>query len=177
MKQLHPGIKWSFRIGTYFAMLFLAMFFGWFILPVFVFISTLIMGSNAIAGILVGVIVFILIYLMAVIVIAEVYTKLAYKNWMYEFGEDNLKIEKGIIWKKYSNIPYERVQNVDITRGILARMLGFSTVNIQTAGYSYSPNGVPRSEGHLPAVDMAEAEQIREFVMGKISKKGRSQGL
>jgi len=79
--------------------------------------------------------------------------------------------------EEISNISYERIQNVDITRGILARMLGFSSVNIQTAGYSYTPRGRVASEGYLPAVDMAEAEKIREFVMKKVTKRGRSQGL
>jgi len=177
MKQLHSGVKWSFRIGVYFIMLFLLLFLSWFITPIFLFITALFGETNAIAGTIIGVLLSILVYIIFTIIVAEVYTSLAYKNWLYEFGEDHLKFENGIIWKKYSNIPYERVQNVDITRGIFARMLGFSSVNMQTAGYSYSANGVSSSEGYIPAVDMKEAEKIREFLMNKITKKGRNQGL
>ena len=88
-------------------------------------------------------------------------------------GYMNLKLERGIIWKKCSNIPYERVQNVDIHRGIIARMNGFSTVDIQTAGLhmSYGQRGGARSEGHIPAVAIEHAEKIREFVMHKVSRK------
>ena len=118
-----------------------------------------------------------MVYIIFTIIIAEIYAHLAYNNWLYEFTEDHLKKESGIIWKKYSNIPYERVQNVDISRGIIARMLGFSTVNVQTAGYSYNPNGGVFSEGYIPGVNMQEAEKIREFLMSKITKKGRNQGL
>jgi uncharacterized membrane protein YdbT with pleckstrin-like domain len=109
------------------------------------------------------------------IVIGEIYARLAYHFFRYEFTADNLKTESEIIWKKYSNISYERVQNVDIQRGIIARIFGFSTVNIQTARYSmpashswYGAN----AEGCIPAVDVKESVEIREFIMKKISKKG-----
>lgn len=76
------------------------------------------------------VIIFIFIYIILVLVFGEVYAKRTYKRWLYEFTPSNLKLERRIIWKRYSNIPYEKVQNVDIQRGILARMLRFSTVDI-----------------------------------------------
>ena len=117
------------------------------------------------------------VYIGLIIVVGEMYARMAYNRWFYEFTPDQLIFERGIIWKKYTNIPYERIQNVDITRGIVARILGFSTVNIQTAGFSYTPNRNAFAEGYIPAVSVEEAEKIREFVIKKVSKKGRSQGL
>jgi len=100
---------------------------------------------------------------------------MAYNRWFYEFTGDQLRVERGIIWKRYSNVPYQRVQNVDITRGIVARICGFSSVNIQTAGYSAPANAHGRSpEGYIPAVATGEAEKIREFLMKKINKKNSS---
>jgi membrane protein YdbS with pleckstrin-like domain len=166
MKQLHPGVKWSFRLGSYFAFGFLGIFFGTFLLPVFAFILILLKMSFVTSGIL-----FLLVligYFIFIIIGSEIFTNLSYKNWSYEFTKDQLRLERGIIWKIYSNIPYERIQNVDIQRGILARMLGYSSVMIQTAGYS----GMAMSEGYIPAVDMNEAEEIREFVIKKLKKGG-----
>jgi putative membrane protein len=102
---------------------------------------------------------------------------MAYKRWFYEFGINSLKIESGIITKRYSNIPYGRIQNVDVFRGIIARMLGFSSVSIQTAGYSMmGKHGKINAEGSLPAVSVEEAEKIRELLMRKISSK-KGQGM
>ena len=101
---------------------------------------------------------------------------MSYNRWFYEFNDNGLRLERGIIWKRYSNVPYERIQNVDVHRGIIARMLGFSAVFIQTAGYSYGGGQGLGSEGYLPAVSKEEAEKIRDFVMKKISKRS-SQGL
>ena len=84
-----------------------------------------------------------------------------------------------MIWKTYSNVPYERVQNVDIRRGIIARIFGFSSVNIQTAGYSgYVRGGYAYgSEGYIPALDMGEAERVRDFLMKRISKRHSHEGI
>jgi membrane protein YdbS with pleckstrin-like domain len=116
---------------------------------------------------------FVLIILITIF-IGEIYSRLAYKNWKYELTSKELKLERGIIWKKYSTIPFGRVQNIDIQRGILARIIGFSTLNIQTAGYHYAGNAGSISEGYIPAVSVEEAEKIRDFLIKKIGKR---QGL
>jgi len=160
-KQLHEGSKWLIRVPFYFFM--------------FIFlIGILILGASSINAFIPFLLLFAIIILA---ILVEVYVNFYYKTWFYEFTDHQLRLERGVIWKRYSNIPYERVQNVDITRGITARILGFSTVNIQTAGFSSAPNQAAMSEGYIPAVPVSEAEHIREFIMKKITKKGRKQGL
>ena len=36
---------------------------------------------------------------------------------------------------------------------------------------------MPVSEGYIPAVSIEAAEKIRDFLMKKISRRGREQGL
>ena len=95
------------------------------------------------------------------IVFTNLFINLTYKNYKYELTKDELKIEKGIITKTYKSIPFSRIQNIEIKRGIFARMLGYSAVAIHTAGYSsaaqyYAP------EGNLPGVSIKEAENLRK---------------
>ncbi len=108
---------------------------------------------------------------------AFVWAKLKYNNWSYDFSNEAVVIEKGVIWKKKSYIPYDRIQNVDIVRGPLLRMLSLSAVQIQTAGYSgaskYGWGQIP--EGEIPALSIADAEKIRTFLVSKA--KGRQKGL
>ncbi len=166
MEQLHPGARWLFRIRVYGTLVFIVVLLSLYSMVV---IGSFVTDaqSRLILAIIVG--------LFIIIFFGEIYARMAYSRWFYEFTPTNLKIERGIIWKKYSNVPYERVQNVDITRGILARIFGFSTLNIQTAGYSgvYSGRrgmGID-PEGYIPAVSIEGAEKIREFLMKKIGKK------
>lgn len=172
MNQLHKGVKWAWRVRSYGGLIL----FGIFML----IFSSISMFINHKAD---GLIFFIVIYSLFVflnVIISEIYFYLSYKNFKYEFDQIQVKIEKGIIWKKYTSIPYERIQNIDIKRGVLARMFGFSRVDLETAGsYGYGGNSqgfrVQRSnsqytsEGHLPAVSIKMAEDIRNFVMHKIT--------
>lgn len=169
MQHLHKGAKWLFRIQTYLGTIILFLFLG-----IFTFAD----WSKLFLALPAFIIILPIVVLFLIILIGEIFINWAYRNWKYEFTNDSLKIEKGIIVKRYKSIPYERVQNVDITRGILARILGFSTIDIQTAGYSmYAGKGTGGmfSEGHIPALAIHHAEEIREFLMKKIT--GKKQGL
>lgn len=167
MEKLHPGAKWKFRIESYFGLIIISLFF---------FVPFLI-GTRESDLFSSPILLLSIVFLFCFILIAEIFIHWAYKNWKYELTQDSLKIEKGVIIKKYKSIPYERIQNVDITRGIIARIVGFSTIDIQTAGYSAyaAKGGMGQSEGHLPAVSIGGAEKIREFLMKKII--GKKQGL
>ncbi len=172
MEKLHPGAKWLFRIRGYFGFFIPLLVIVW-------FLGSILFSLGSSMIFLIVLIIFIIIYIALVLIFGEIYARMAYNRWFYEFTNNSLKLERGIIWKHYSNVPYERVQNVDIHRGILARILGFSTLDIQTAGYhmSYSRRGRPRSEGSLPAIKPEKAEKLRDFLMKKISGKGKNKGM
>jgi membrane protein YdbS with pleckstrin-like domain len=170
-RKLHPGAKWLFRFTGFFSGIFFAFFFSMFIGGLVA--AIIVTNPSRIFGLLS----ILPIFLVFLIIWVEVYARLSYKYWKYEFLEDQLRIERGIIWKRYSNIPYQRMQNIDITRGVIARIFGFSSVNIQTAGYSMQANARGMiSEGYIPAVSIQDAEKIREFVIKKITRK-KGQGL
>ena len=145
---------------------FLGIFLGiWIIVPL---ADLLLNGAGISAESVIGIILLSVGgYLVFVIVASEVYSRMSYNRWFYEFTDEGLRLERGIIWKRYSNVPYERIQNVDIQRGIIARTFGFSSIMIQTAGYSAQPY----AEGYIPAVDMRLAEEMRTFVMKKITHR------
>ena len=166
MERLHPGVKWQFRFGGYFFFCTIGIFFGIYLFATLGVIVLSILGISD--SFIIPIILFsILVYILFAIVVSEVYARMSYNRWFYEFNDDCLKLERGIIWKRYSNVPYERIQNVDIHRGIIARMFGFSSLMIQTAGYSAKAN----AEGYIPAVEISQAEQIRTFVMKKITRR------
>lgn len=182
MNQLHPGARWVFRLNSY------SRFGGLFIVLIYLLISTFSLGRKFGAdflfgdSIVIGLVVLIAFFIFCIFLIGEIYARMAYARWRYEINDEGIKLEHGIIWKKYTSVPFERVQNVDIRRGILARTFGFSTVEIETAGssgmmqYRRGRRGY-RSEGHLPAIDMQGAERIREFVIKKIKKNYKDSGL
>jgi len=162
LKKLHKGAIWFFRVNALFRSLFLFFFLGFFL---YAWTNKTIELNSLLKPI---------IYLLIIyVILIEIYSRMAYNRFFYEFSENQLIIEKGIIWKRYSNIPYQRIQNIDITRGIIARFFGFSTILIQTAGYSGAHNNNFFAEGYIPAVSFDEAEKIRKFVIKKIQKNSK----
>ena len=179
MNHLHPGAKWLFRLRVYSQLFVIGIF-----LIIWLFQLLNLITGNATGASLVIAMMFYILFMGG---IGELYAQMSYSRWLYEIGQDGVKIEHGIIWKKYTSLPYERVQNVDIRRGIIARMFGFSSLEIETAGQSGPVNYGLRlkgsnkqyhSEGYLPAIEVNEAEKIRDFVMKKIKQTNRrKQGL
>jgi len=112
------------------------------------------------------------IIISVVLIISYIWAKLSYENYHYELADLGFKKESGVIYKQYVTIPYDRIQNVDIHRGILARILDLSDLQIQTAGLS----GTFRSEGQLPGLSRADAEQLRNELIQR-ARQSRNQGL
>ena len=115
----------------------------------------------------------VLIYILAVVlgvITSYAWAFLSYRNYGYEVSEDAFHSEQGVIRKKYISIPYERIQNIDIHRGILGRLLGLSDLDIQTAGGS---RGGFSREGRLPGLDKDVAIKLRDQLI-KLAKSAKS---
>ncbi len=116
----------------------------------------------------------------AFLVLCFVWAKLTYHFYRYELLDAGFRKEYGVIYKKYTTIPYDRIQNVDIDRGILDRILGLSSLNIQTAGASatVSRYGVMGggAEGRLPGLSREVAEQLRDELIQR-ARQSKNQGL
>jgi uncharacterized membrane protein YdbT with pleckstrin-like domain len=98
---------------------------------------------------------------------------LYYKNYSYQIGEHGLRVRKGVFSIHEAEVPYNKIQNIDIFRGILHRLLGLSNICIQTAGYSGGseerhPGFV--SEASIDGIRVEEAERLRRELLEKRSK-------
>ncbi|MBI3190177.1 PH domain-containing protein [archaeon] len=110
-------------------------------------------------------------------VLSGVWGKLMYNSYSFETSRKSLNVKWGVMRKHSATIPYSRIQNIDINRGIMARILNLSDVWVQTAGISTGRGlyGALRfSEGIIPGLNTKEAEKLRSSLLNKI--KGR-QGL
>lgn len=167
MKQLHPNAVTVFYISGVITSLFI---FG-----ILDFIIAMPLVGVAIEeGFIEGIfILFAAIAITTIISFVLPYplAQLSYQNFRYQLQDNQIVIERGIIWKRHVSIPYSRIQNIDIIRGPISRYLGLSDIQIQTAGIS----GAMLVEGRIPAVSPEEAENIKNEVLSKL--KSTSQGL
>jgi len=59
-------------------------------------------------------------------------------------------------------VPYDRITNIDIYQGPLMRYFGFSSIKLQTAGYSAQARSEIVLEGIVEAADLRET--IRSLI-------------
>ena len=181
MKQLDPKAVWLFFIS--FALPWAIQTLGVTIWLTFVFFGNGVPNWFRFSTLLVGI-----IPIFVFVLFSYIWARLTYYYYRYELTENGFKKEHGVIWKKYVTIPYERIQNVDIYRGVWARILGLSDLHIQTAGMSgpvaqgWRGRGGGSwtygafAEGRLPGLSKEEAEKVRDELIRR-SHASNDQGL
>ncbi|MFA5009239.1 MAG: PH domain-containing protein [Candidatus Paceibacterota bacterium] len=99
-----------------------------------------------------------------------IYEWLYSNNFDFRLTDDNLIIDKGVIFKKTKIIPYSNIQTVDVNKGFLRRWLKIATVNIWTA----SPNQLNLKTANKPdgwiMLKIDKAEWLAGFVSSYKSK-------
>ncbi len=174
MKQLDPKAVWLFFLGSFFqfAYTIILIAFFWFMFNA--------EDENTWSAALSNIGLYVVGILIVAAVLAFVWAKLTYHFYRYEITDAGFRKESGVIWKRYVTIPYTRIQNVDIYRGIIARILGLSDLHIQTAGASasmgrYGAMGVG-SEGRLMGLSKADAEVLRDELINR-ARANTGQGV
>lgn len=80
-----------------------------------------------------------------------------YRRFSYELTEDTFDIESGVFSRRDREIPYHRIQNVDIRQNVVQRLLGIAEVRLETAGGG-------QTEAQLKYVNRQEAGRLQEDV-------------
>jgi putative membrane protein len=78
----------------------------------------------------------------------------------YELRTDDMVIAAGVLTRREQVVPYQRVQQIDFHRGLVAQLLGLTELRIDTAGSK-------RGRVQLAYLDHRVAESIREWVLAR----------
>jgi membrane protein YdbS with pleckstrin-like domain len=89
--------------------------------------------------------------------LASVVPGLRWRRWRYEIRDDEVDLQRGILWIRRTLVPLARIQHVDTQSGPLQRRFGLATVVFYTAA---GANQIPE----LSALVAAEArDRISEL--------------
>ncbi len=81
----------------------------------------------------------------------------------YRLGNDELRIDQGLLARSSRAIPFDRVTDVDIEQGPIHRLFGLARVRMETGAATKAD----AEEGVLDAVALDRAEAIREYVRAR----------
>lgn len=109
----------------------------------------------------------ILVAIIAVLAVLIVYSViisiLGFPKKGYLLREKDISFKTGLIFYKQISVTFNRIQHVEVSQGILAKMFGLSSVKIFTAGGS-------SSDLSIPGLLTADAQKLKAFISEKISR-------
>lgn len=79
-----------------------------------------------------------------------------WKAWGYAERDKDLVLKRGVLFRRVTIVPYGRMQFVDTTQGPLERMLGVSTVVLNTAAAA--------TDARIPMLKDEEAQRLRDHL-------------
>lgn len=112
---------------------------------------------------------FLVVYILSVYITAVVVRY----HYFYEVNSTSFRKEHGVIHKNDVTIPFNRIQNVNITRSLSDRILGLARIDVESAGSSATSRrnvaggSQTKAEGHLPGVTLQQAEEIHDLLLAK----------
>jgi len=107
--------------------------------------------------------VFLFVWVVIMILVA-IWIPAAFKALEYTIDDDGVKMNGGVVWKKFVTVPYSKITNVDITRGPLQRLYNIGTIHVQTAGAA----GKQGEKAELKLAGIRDLEKVREVIIENI---------
>jgi membrane protein YdbS with pleckstrin-like domain len=88
-------------------------------------------------------------------------------SWGYAERDDDLVVQRGVMVRRVSVVPYGRMQFLDVTAGPVERAFGLATVQLHTAAAA--------TDARIPGLAAAEAARLRDRLAAL--GEARSSGL
>ena len=76
------------------------------------------------------------------------------RSWSYQERDEDLIVERGVLIRRLSVVPYGRMQFVDVTAGPVDRVFRLATVRLHTAAAA--------SDARIPGLEREEAARLRD---------------
>ena len=89
-----------------------------------------------------------------------VFSRLYAQRCGYALRDLDIHYRQGIIWRKETSLPLNRIQHVEIERNPLERFFGLSTLKFFAAGGG-------SADLKIPALKDSDANQLRAFVLAQ----------
>jgi putative membrane protein len=95
--------------------------------------------------------------LLAFVCISLGFAWAAWVRFRWRIGGDAIVIESGVFDRQHRTIPFDRIQDVSIEQGLVARALGLAKVGFETGASAEADKG----DGGLDAITVEDAAALR----------------
>ena len=103
---------------------------------------------------------YIIMVVSAIAILGMVYSIIKFFRYHFYIVDDELIIEQGVFGRARTNLPFARIQTINIEQNIIHRLFNVVMLKVDTAGAS-------GSELEFQAIDHSSAEKLREILLSK----------
>ncbi|WP_135854607.1 PH domain-containing protein [Halorussus salinus] len=145
MEVLNPRVRFAWAVGAFVTAGIVGLLAA--------VVSRFTLGPGVTVGLAVAV---------GALALGLVFVVLRYRSWKFEVREDDLYLERGVLTRVNTVVPFVRVQHVDTQRGPVERTLGLASVVVYTAGSRGADVSIP---GLTPERADDLQEQLRRLAI------------
>ena len=97
--------------------------------------------------------------LLVFLAVSLIFAWLHWLRFRFAVGADEIAVESGVLSRQHRTIPFDRIQDVGIEQGLVARALGIAKVGFETGA-----GGGKENDATLDAIGLAAAEALRATI-------------
>lgn len=102
------------------------------------------------------------LYALPLLIPYAFFVVIRYRTFTYTFGDDELVIRSGLLFKNERHVPYSRIQNLDAVQNAMHRLLGVVDVRVDTGSSA-------EADATLSVVSWPAYEEMRRRVLDERS--------
>jgi len=106
---------------------------------------------------------YIIYFVCAAAIIGMIYSILAFFRYYFYIDENKLIVEKGVIGRSKTIIPFERIQTINFEQNVAHQLFSVVRLKVDTAGSA-------QKEFEFDAIEKDQADAIRSVILEKKSK-------
>ena len=108
--------------------------------------------------------------LLVQVVAALVWPGVAWERFRYAVRRHDVLLVRGVLVRRTTSIPLDRIQHVDVRQGPLARMMGLEEVVVTTAA-------ALGADGAIPGLDGPVASALRDELIARTREARADDGV
>ena len=97
---------------------------------------------------------------------ALIWPSFSWQAYGYAMRDTDLLVQSGVLFRRWTSIPYHRIQHLDTRQGPIERTLGLARLQVYTA------SGMS-ADGSIPGLAQPIAEELRDV----LSQRGGDDGV
>lgn len=93
------------------------------------------------------------------------FTRLEYTHYGILVTNQNIKIHKGIFRQEEFGVPFRRITNIKLTRGIIGQLMGVSRMEISVIADDEASTKEDEDSVVIPLIDTSFAKELQDMIL------------